>query len=107
MTTEKPFCNFGLSREVASTTALTTFPTRPGEAEFRRNHPLPISVKIQQGGECCSVIALTSDGTRRSNVTLGTALALHQAGVHAVVDGGRQTEVSCSSKTAKSQTAMP
>lgn len=67
--------------------------------EFRRDNVRPISVRIQHGGQICSVTTLTSDGTRRSNVTLGAALALHQSGVHLVVDGGLQTGVSCSTRT--------
>ncbi|MFJ5698666.1 hypothetical protein [Arthrobacter sp. NPDC093139] len=71
-------------------------PDPAGAAGFRSNNLRPISVKIQHAGERCNVIALTSDGPRRSNVTLGTALALHQFGVHTVVDGGLQIGVPCS-----------
>ncbi|MGF9646890.1 hypothetical protein AAIH32_02895 [Pseudarthrobacter oxydans] len=67
-----------------------------GAAELRRKNFRPISVKIQDGGERCSMIALTSDGTRRASVTLGTALALYCSGVHTTVEGGLPAEVSCS-----------
>lgn len=70
-------------------------PDPAGEAEFLRTNARPISVKIQAGGEHCSVIALDPNGPRRSNVTLGTALALHRSGVHAVVEGGLQLGGSC------------
>jgi hypothetical protein len=77
-------------------------PDPTGAAEFRNNNLRPISVQIRHGGERCSVIALTSKGPRHSSVTLGTALALHQSGAHAVVDGGLTTGVPCSThKTAK------
>jgi hypothetical protein len=71
-------------------------PDPAGEAEFRGSNLRPISVKIQAGGEQCTAIVLASDGPRRSNVTLGTALALYRSGVQAVVDGGLQLGVSCS-----------
>lgn len=70
-------------------------PDPVGAAELHSNNLRPMSVKIQHGGKRCSVIALTSNGPRRSSVTLGTALALHQSGVHTLVDGGLQTRVSC------------
>lgn len=88
--------------------SLDDIPDAAGEAEFRRNDPRPVSVKIQQGGQYCSVVTLTSDGMRSSRITLGTALALHQSGVHTVVDGGRQAEVSCSTfKPAKGIASVP
>lgn len=71
-------------------------PDTLGAVELRRKNFRPISVKIQHGGERCSVIALTSDGTRRASVTLGAALALHQSGVHTTVEGGLPAEVPCS-----------
>jgi hypothetical protein len=74
-------------------------PDPAGAAEFASNDLRPISVKIQLSGERCSVLALASDGPRRSNVTLGTALALHQSGVHTLVEGGLQTRVTCSVQT--------
>lgn len=70
-------------------------PDPEGAAKFRGNNFRPISVKIEDGGERCSVIVLTSDGTQRAIVTLGIALALHQSGVHAVVEGGLQARLSC------------
>lgn len=70
-------------------------PDHAGVGDFHGD-TRPLSVKIQHGGERCWVIALTPDGPRRSKVTLGTALAIHQAGVHAVVDGGLPAEVPCS-----------
>lgn len=84
---------------------INDIPDPAGEAELRRRNVRPISVKIPADGEQCSVIALAPDGPRRSNVTLGTALALHQSGVHAVVDGGLQLGVSCS--THKKGTGRP
>jgi hypothetical protein len=72
-------------------------PSPAGAAEFRSYNLRPISVMIQQGGEQCSVIGLATDGPRRANVTLDIALALHQSGVHMVVDGGLRTGVPCSS----------
>jgi hypothetical protein len=56
----------------------------------------PVAVKIEQGGERCIATALTTRGPRRLRVSLGTALALHQSGVHAVVDGGLRSGVTCS-----------
>lgn len=75
--------------------ALGDVPDLAGAADFAGNALRPISVIIQQGGERCSVIGLTSRGPRRRNVTLGTALALHQSGVHTVVEGGLQKRASC------------
>lgn len=74
-------------------------PDPAGAAEFRKNNLRPISVKIRHGGKFCSVIALTAAGTQRSNITLGTALALHQSGVHAVVDGGLLSGFPCSTRS--------
>lgn len=76
--------------------AIYALPDPEAPAVFRSDNCRPISVKIQHGGQQCSVIALTSTGTRRVNVTPGTALGLHEAGVHAVVEGGLQATVSCS-----------
>ena len=76
--------------------AIDDLPDPAGAAEFQHADVRPISVHIQHGGERCSVIALTSDGPQRSNITLGTALALQQSGVHAVVDGGLKSGVPCS-----------
>ena len=67
----------------------------------------PISVKIQNGGERCSVIALTSDGTRNFSVTLGAALALYKSGVHAVVDGGLQIGAPCSIRNRPANALRP
>ncbi|XAS74273.1 hypothetical protein VUN82_10805 [Micrococcaceae bacterium Sec5.1] len=75
--------------------SIDAVPDSAGAAELPGKNFRPISVKIQHGGERCSVIALTPAGTRRTSVTLGTALALHQSGVHTVVEGGLQAEVSC------------
>lgn len=75
---------------------VSDIPDPAGAAEFRKTNPRPISVKIRQGGKWCSVIALTADGTQRTNVAPGIALALHQTGVHTVVDGGLLSGVSCS-----------
>lgn len=76
-------------------------PDPAGAAEFLTNDLRPISIRIQHGGEQCSVIALAADGPRRSKVSLGTALALHQSGVYAVVDGGLQFGMPCSTQNAK------
>jgi hypothetical protein len=75
---------------------IDSIPDPTGIAEFRSSNLRPISVKIEDCGKRCSVIALSQDGPRRSSVTLSTALALHQSGVHAVVNGGLQLGVSCS-----------
>lgn len=63
--------------------------------ECRRDRFRPISVKIQDGGDRCSVIALTPDGPQCSSVGLVTALALQRIGVRTVVDGGLQNRVPC------------
>lgn len=75
--------------------SIEAVPASAGEVELPGENFRPISVKIQDGGERCSVIALTPGGTRRTNITPGTALALHQSGVHTVVEGGLPAEVSC------------
>lgn len=69
-------------------------------AEELQRSGLPLSVKIQESGKQCWAMALTSAGPRRKEVTLGAALALQQAGVHAVVDGGLQAHVPCSAHSA-------
>lgn len=69
-------------------------------ADGLQRSSLPLSVKIQESGKRCWVMALTSAGPRRTEVTLGAALALQQAGVHAVVEGGMQADVPCSARTA-------
>lgn len=71
-------------------------PDHAGAVDLLRDNCRPISVKIQNGGEHCSVIVLTPSGTRCASVTPGTALALYQSGVHAVVEGGLRAEVPCS-----------
>lgn len=69
----------------------------PAEAaELQQRNLRPISVKIQGGGRRCVAIALTPDGPRCPNVSLGAALALQQSGVRTVVDGGLRAEVACS-----------
>lgn len=73
-------------------------PDPAGAAEFWTTNSRPIAVKIQQGGKRCTATALTDKGARTSQVSLGTALALHQSGVHAIVDGGQQTGVTCSAR---------
>lgn len=75
--------------------AIADTPDSAGAARLRSSIHRPLSVKIEHGGERCSVIALTPSGPRRWTVTLGTALALHQSGVHAVVDGGLRNRVAC------------
>lgn len=75
--------------------SIDAVPDSAGAVELRGKNFRPLSVKIQRGGERCSVIALTPGGTRPTSVTLGTALALHQSGVHTVVEGGLRAEVSC------------
>jgi hypothetical protein len=75
--------------------SIDAVPDSEGAAELRGKNFRPLSVKIQNGGERCSVIALTPSGTRPTSVTLGTALALHQSGVHTVIEGGLRAEVSC------------
>ena len=74
-------------------------------AGFHSGGLRPISVKIHQGGQRCSVVALASDGPRSLSVTLGSALALYKAGVYAVVDGGLQIGVPCSVRN-KPRTAL-
>jgi hypothetical protein len=73
-------------------------PDHAGAAELGARKFRPIPVKIQDGGQRCGVIALTSSGTRHSPISLGTALALQQSGVLVVVDGGLQAWASCSSQ---------
>jgi hypothetical protein len=70
-------------------------PDPAGIAALHGDNLHPISVKIQEGGQRCSVVALASGGPRSLTVTLGTALALYKSGVHAVVDGGLQIGVPC------------
>lgn len=74
---------------------LDALPDPAGEAYLRGQELRPISVKIRNGGLRCSVISLANDGPRTSTVTLGTALALYQSGVRAVVDGGLRLEAPC------------
>ena len=71
-------------------------PDPGGMAEFELGNLRALSVKIQQGGRRCSVVALAADGPRAFSVVLGTALALQKSGVHAVVDGGISIGVPCS-----------
>ncbi|MFC9335969.1 hypothetical protein [Arthrobacter sp. NPDC057009] len=73
-------------------------PDPEGMVKFQGAGLRPLSVKIQQGGQRCSVVAIGADGPRSFIVLLGTALALHKAGVHAVVDGGLPIAVPCSIK---------
>ena len=74
-------------------------PDLGGMAKFELGNLRPLSVKIQQGGQRCSVVALAADGPRAFSVVLGTALALQQFGVHTVVDGGLSIGVPCSVRT--------
>jgi hypothetical protein len=74
-------------------------PDSHGMAEFLCRDLRPLSVKIQQGGQRCSVVALAAGGARAFNVALGTALALHKSGIRAVVDGGLPIRVPCSTRT--------
>jgi hypothetical protein len=68
-----------------------------GAATFYSSNNLrPISVKIQQGGERCSVMALSSAGVQTLSVSLGTALALQAAGIRTVIDGGLHAGAACS-----------
>lgn len=76
---------------------LDGLPDYEAAAELHRSTS-PLSIKIQQGGRRCWAIALTPDGPQRSEISLGAALALHQAGVHAVVEGGQQAHVVCSAR---------
>jgi hypothetical protein len=72
-------------------------PDPAGIVEFNGGDLRPLSVKIQDGGKHCSVIArAAAGGARALRVTLGAALALYTSGVHAVVDGGLSAEVPCS-----------
>jgi hypothetical protein len=75
--------------------AVSAIPNSAGAEEYRRYRFRPISVKIQCGGDRCSVIALTPNGPRCSSVSLGTALALLRTGVRTIVDGALQTRVPC------------
>jgi hypothetical protein len=74
---------------------VSAIPESTGAEECLRERFRPISVKIQDGGDRCSVIALTPNGPQCSSVSLGTALALQRTGVRTVVDGGLQTRVPC------------
>jgi hypothetical protein len=67
-----------------------------GAVEILSNSLRPLSVKIQQGGQRCSVVTLAAGGARARSVTLATALALHKSGIHAVVDGGLAIGLPCS-----------
>ncbi|KIC63793.1 hypothetical protein RM50_18355 [Pseudarthrobacter phenanthrenivorans] len=58
----------------------------------------PVSVKILLTGEPCSVFLLSPQGPHSVDVTVGVALALYQSGVRAVVDGGLQLDVTCSTR---------
>jgi hypothetical protein len=75
---------------------VSAIPDSAGEEDAcRRDSFRPISVKIQDGGDRCSVIALTPNGPQCSSVSLGAALALERTGVRTVVDGGMQIRVPC------------
>ena len=56
--------------------SIEAVPDSAGAGELRGKNFRPLSVKIQHGGERCSVIELTPGGARPTTVTLGTALAL-------------------------------
>ncbi|MCP1415555.1 hypothetical protein [Paenarthrobacter sp. A20] len=71
-------------------------PDHAGAAAFYQSSLRPISVKIRQGGEHCTAIALSIEGPRSSSVSLSTALALLHRGVHTVVEGGLHSDVVCS-----------
>jgi hypothetical protein len=75
---------------------LNGVPEPAGTAGLAGDNLRPASVKIQQGGWRCSLVALGEDGPRALSITLGTALALYKSGVHAVVDGGLPHGVPCS-----------
>ena len=100
MVLERLFCSFKPSSANTSTSQLVTFRIQQGQPSSSRTTFVPSRSGSRHGGEQCSVIALASDGPRRSNVSLGTALALHQSGVYAVVDGGLQFGMSCSTQNA-------
>ena len=70
-------------------------PDSSGAEECLRDRSRPVSVKIQDGGDRCSAIALTPNGPQCSIINLGAALALQRTGVRTVVDGGLQTRVPC------------
>jgi hypothetical protein len=74
---------------------LDGLPDHEAAAESYRSSS-PLSIKIQESGQECWAITLTPDGPRRSELTLGAALALHEAGVHAVVEGGQKAAIACS-----------
>jgi hypothetical protein len=78
-----------------------TFQARPDAATaaaLTAGSERPVSVKIPVNGEPCSVFVLSPKGPRHLEVSLGAALALHQLGIHAVVEGGLRLGVSCSTK---------
>lgn len=75
---------------------VSALPNELGAATFCSNNLRPISVKIQQGGERCSVIALSSAGVQTLSVSLGTVLALQAAGIRTVIDGGLHAGAACS-----------
>lgn len=75
---------------------VSAFPDDVGAATFYNNNLRPLSVKIQQGGRRCSVIALSSAGVQTLSVSLGTALALQAAGIRTVIDGGLHARAACS-----------
>lgn len=73
-------------------------PDPAGAANLRNDSFRPVSVKIQAGGEQCSVIALTPNGPQCSSISLGSALELLRCGVRAVVEGGLRTRVPCATQ---------
>lgn len=73
-------------------------PDPAGAAALTVENLRPVSVKILLNGEPCSVFVLSPQGPHYAEITLGTALALNQSGVHAVVDGGLKLDVTCSTR---------
>lgn len=87
-----------------------TFEVRPdaaGAAALTAGNERPVSVKIPVNGEPCSVFVLSPKGPHHAEVTLGAALALHQLGIHAVVEGGLRLGVSCSTTTREQDASGP
>lgn len=78
-----------------------TFEDRPhaaGASALSAGNTRPVSVKIPADGEPCTVFVLSPKGPHHAEVTLGAALALHQLGIHTVVEGGLRLNVSCSTR---------
>ncbi len=74
-------------------------PDPDGYATLMTTPRRPISVKIHGGAREYTVVTLGAGGAQSAEVAQGTALALIQSGVHAVVDGGLPSSLSCSTRS--------